>query len=98
MSELDKLEYYLKRNSIAYQRIDTDDGYGIHQIVVPCHDSAIRQWDAICHPGSLGYSDGLLEIMGSIVRSCEDDVEGYLTAQDVIERIESTSNLSSPKV
>ena len=45
-------------------------------------------WDAICQQGSYGYEDGLLEICGDIVETKDDIVEGYLTAQDVIERIE----------
>ena len=42
------------------------------------------------HNGSYGYEKGLLEIYGSIVWPCGDSVEGYLTAADVIERIESS--------
>ena len=44
-------------------------------------------WDVICQEGSYGYRDGLLEAYGDIVEA-DDVVEGYLTAQDVIERIE----------
>ena len=55
-----------------------------HQIIVPSKEK--HDWDVICHPGSYGYEEGLLEIMGSITRN--DEVEGYLTAEDVIERIE----------
>ena len=87
--ELDKLEQYLKDHEIPYERIDK---YTIpvdqHQIVVPGFLN--REWDAICHKGSYGYEDGLLEIMGSISRS--EDVEGWLTAEDVIERIEEVEN------
>lgn len=49
-----------------------------------------RQWDVACHPGTYGYSDGLLEAYGNIVDPEEvgDDVEGYLTAEDVIKKLE----------
>lgn len=83
--ELDKLEQYLKDHGIPYERIDKYTfPVDQHQIIVP--NAMHRKWDAICHKGSYGYEDGLLEIMGSISRS--EDVEGWLTAEDVIERIE----------
>ena len=41
--------------------------------------------DAICHSGSYGHEKGLLEIMG--LTTDPDDVEGYLTAEEVFERI-----------
>ena len=44
-------------------------------------------WDVICQEGSYGYHDGLLEAYGDIV-DAKGEVEGYLTAQDIIERIE----------
>ena len=91
MKELDKLEEYLKEKGIKYERYDEmplSKNYIIdyHQICVPCWNPETRDWDAICHRGSFGYEEGLLEIMGSITRN--DDVEGWLTAEDVIERIE----------
>lgn len=92
MSELDKLEEYLKEKGIEYERIDNHPDFpngGWHQICVPCYEQEFRQWDAVCHAGSYGYEQGLLEIMGII---CPDhDVLGYLTAEDVIKRIEFTN-------
>lgn len=41
---------------------------------------------AICHCGSYGHEQGLLEIMG--LTTDPDDVEGYLTAETVFERIQ----------
>lgn len=98
LTELNKLEEYLKSHGIQYERIDhgkTNNAMGWvmmlerHQICVPVEDAERREWDAICHWGSYGYEEGLLEIMGSIV--CEEDgdsVAGWLTADDVIKRIE----------
>lgn len=99
LTELNKLERYLRDNNIQYQRMDADDSlygislYGIydrHQICVPCYDAGEREWDAICQRGSYGAEEGLLEICGNIVSENAEDsvVEGYLTADDVIERIE----------
>ena len=96
MTELDKLEQYLKDNKIKYERYDvtrsweSDDLTFLmdrHQICVP-QDGEGCLWDAICQHGSYGYEDGLIEIYGCIVPdNVGDSVEGFLTAQDVIERI-----------
>ena len=45
------------------------------------------EWDAVLFPGSYGYEKGLIEICGSIVQNDEDDVEGYLTAEEILNRI-----------
>lgn len=100
MTELDKLEAYLKENEIKYKRIDepcqwkqpTDldlpEGFGErHQILV--YDGNDKyMWDAICHWGSYGYEDGLLEVMGPVMVEQDMGVEGFLTAEDIINKIE----------
>ena len=89
MSELDKLEQYLKENNIEYTREDKERGvFDTHQIIV--FDKGNRIWDAICHYGSYGYEEGLLEVMGEpVVKPTDgDSVCGHLTAEDVIERWE----------
>lgn len=58
LTELNKLEAYLKEHGIRYEREDREarrlpDG--------------TFWWDAICHKGSYGAENGLLEIMGDIV-------------------------------
>lgn len=40
--------------------------------------------DIVCHSGSIGSEKGLLEIMGL---TSNEDVEGYLTAEEVFKRI-----------
>lgn len=88
MSELDKLENYLKEHGIPYERIDDEGVINRHQILVKDKDGDII-WDAICHCGSYGYEEGLLEIMGTLVRPEDgDSVAGWLTAEDIITRIE----------
>lgn len=99
MSELDKLEAYLKEHGYEYERITEENmntdlwsrevvDMGRKQIVVS--ENGKRKWDAICQWGSYGYNEGLLEIYGSIVdeKKDGDDVVGWLTAQDVIDRLE----------
>ena len=97
MSELDILSQYLKEHNIPFQIYEcnenlTLDGYTFHldrhQICVPNQDDCL--WDVICQEGSYGYEEGLLEAYGDIVdiQKVGDEVEGYLTAQDIIERIE----------
>lgn len=96
--ELNKLEAYLKDNGYVYERIDESpwhDGYIDKHIVIVYEGKdengnfKNRLWDAICHFGSYGYAEGLLEIYGNIVdqRKDGDVVVGHLTADDVIKRL-----------
>lgn len=98
LTELNKLEAYLKEHGVRYEREDREarrlpNGtfwwWDRHRIVVHSMDDYC--WDAICHHGSYGAEEGLLEIMGDIVdvEAVGDSVEGWLTAEDVIERIEA---------
>lgn len=86
MKQMDLLEEYLREKEIKYQRKDMDEG---EQIIV-FGDNGNRRWDAICTKYSFGREKGLLEIMGDIVdeKRVGDSVEGWLTAQDVIDRVE----------
>ena len=43
-------------------------------------------WDAICHNGSYGHERGLIEVMG--LPQCNDDVIGYLTAEEVLAMVD----------
>lgn len=102
VSELDKLEKYLKKHRYNYtrkQRLDDIEEKflnkhlhktGGEQIVV-FDEYGNRLWDAICGYGSYGYELGLLEIMGSPVIKPSDfeSVAGYLTADNIIQRLES---------
>lgn len=97
LTELNKLEKYLKEHEYHYERID-DDGmemaglHGLmhcidqHQIVV--YKDGKRDWDVICQYGSYGAEEGLLEAMGARIVRKEDSVEGYLTADEIIKRLE----------
>lgn len=101
LTELNRLEEYLKTNRIPYERVDQDDEFldpehvyckgksECHQLIV-YNERGKRLWDAICHRGSYGAEAGLLEVMGDIVdeKTIGDTVEGWLTAEDIIRRID----------
>ena len=88
LTQLDLLQKYLKEQDIHYERIDNSwemDSDGFHQIQV--FDNEGNQiWDAVCHGFSYGHEDGLLEVMG--LNDHKNDVEGDLTAKDIICKIE----------
>ena len=79
--EADKLAKGLLENSIEFYYYDCWDG-----VQIVCDG-----WDAICHSGSYGHEQGLLEIMGTIVRADDDDVEGWLTAEEILQRLNLTA-------
>ena len=102
MTEMQKLDKYLTEHNIkhTYKRRwpnmeqsfpeyregkHHDGGYQI----MANGDNGEYLWDAICGYGSFGFETGLIEIRGCIVPECvSDSVEGHLTANEVIERIE----------
>lgn len=84
-SELDKLQKWLEHENLPYEREDcyVSDRINLHEIYFPNKKEHI--WDAVCHVGSYGYSEGLLEIYGSIVPdNYGDTVIGNLKASDVV--------------
>ena len=76
--EMKKLYAELTKREIPCQLKILYDG-----LQILCND-----WDAVCHSGSYGHEDGLIEVMG-LGRDEEDDVIGYLTAEDVLDLIEN---------
>ena len=86
MNEMDILERYLKENDYIYEQTIEDNEYLPRDQIVVYNSEGKRVWDAICHKGSYGFDIGLIEIMGSIVPK-ELTVEGWLTAADIIKRI-----------
>jgi len=48
-------------------------------------------WDAICHSYSYGHEKGLLEALGDDIvgENYKGDVEGYLTAREILDRIDN---------
>lgn len=80
-TEMGKLEQLLQEAKIPY-RIEYI--FGIPSVRYYGHGNYLI-CDAVCHSGSYGYQDGLLEIMG-LTRN-EDSVEGWLTSKEVFYRI-----------
>lgn len=78
--EADKLVKGLTEKGIEFDYHKCQDG-----VQIVCDG-----WDAICHSGSYGHERGLLEIMGTIVRADDDDVEGWLTAEEILQRLNLT--------
>lgn len=86
MEELNKLEAYLKEHNYNYERRSV---FGDNDQIVVFDSNGKRAWDVVFNKYSYGYASGLLEAMGKeVVRVVDDEVEGYLTAQDIIERLE----------
>ena len=76
--EMMKLAFGLHDRSLEFSVKSFFDGI---QIVVGDWD-----WDAICHSGSYGHENGLIEVMG--LPQCQDDVIGYLTAEEVLKMVD----------
>lgn len=97
MTEMDKLIDYLYKNvSDDTHKVFTRPCNGGRQAVV-CDADGNWLWDAVCHQYSYGGNQGLIEVMEQTdqnyvlteeEREC-DDVIGYLTAEDIIKRLES---------
>lgn len=106
LTEMNKLEAYLKEKGFKYERTDSDntipqdqfeamqkslgrdiEPFDMHQIVV--YENGGRVWDVVCNKGTYGADQGLLEGMGTLFGP---DVEGWLTAEDVIKKIEEADD------
>ena len=84
MNEMTKLIALLEVAHVPYEvRPHWDDTI---QVGYPNFENTVC--DAVCFPGSYGYEQGLLEIMGLVdEEEVGDNVEGYLTAMKVFQRI-----------
>lgn len=81
--EIERLVKMLDNTIIPYELTDDAMDNSNNQIWYPNRDEKIC--DVICHKYSYGGEDGYLEIMG--LTQNEDDVEGWLTAEEVFARI-----------
>lgn len=79
-NEIAKLICGLSAKNIPFEL--NAQGY-LNGIQVKCAD-----WDAVCNDMSYGHEQGLLEVMGSISVN-PDDVEGWLTADDILARLQA---------
>ena len=77
-TEMMKLAFGLYDRGIEFKAKSFFDGI---QFIIGDLD-----WDAICHSGSYGHENGLIEVMG--LPQCQDDVIGYLTAEEVLNMVD----------
>ena len=75
--EIEKLKGLLKEAHIPFRERTLMD---TPQLYYP--DTEYLTWDVICHVGSWGYEQGLLEIMIG-----NNEPTGYLTAEETFELI-----------
>lgn len=81
-TQVDELITMLEKTNIPF---DVTVNTGRPQVWYPSQDWPVC--DAICHWGSYGHQTGLIEIMG--LTHNNDAVEGYLTAEEVFNRIKT---------
>ena len=80
MTEMTKLAALLEQAHVPFEM--RDHWSNTKQICYPNCENVVC--DAVCFPGSYGFSDGLLEIMGLVdEEEVGDTVEGWLTAVEV---------------
>jgi len=84
MTEITKLAILLAKANIPFEITSCNDA---PQICYP--QKAPRVCDAVCHKFSYGGEEGLLEILGLVSEPEIDSVEGWLTAEEVFERIKT---------
>lgn len=77
-NEMMKLAFGLYDRGIEFKAKSFFDGI---QFIIGDWD-----WDAICHSGSYGHENGLIEVMG--LPQCQDDVIGHLTAEEVLNMVD----------
>ena len=89
MTEMARLAEKLKQNKIPFEIVYMDK-----EVFSRCGESVPQIWypnrkrpicDVICHKFSYGGDLGLLEIMG--LTDNDEEVEGYLTSEDVFKKI-----------
>lgn len=84
LTEFRKVAEYLTAVGIKYELDICGNGWQIGVPRLPRHDDC--DFDIITH--GYGHEVGLLEVMGCISENKWDDVEGWLDADKVIDRIE----------
>ena len=89
-TEVDKLIDYLKICPPKKYTYSVTECWGCPQVIFMDARTGERVADCVCHFGSYGHEHGLIEAMGAPlvnVKEVGDDVEGCLTAVDILARI-----------
>lgn len=90
LTEFNKAAKMLRDKGIKYLREDSGaimpdgDVYERHGI----HSEGEWVWDFVCHTGTYGSEDGLLEYWSKKLKSSGCDPKGWLTAEEVVRLIE----------
>lgn len=82
--EIERLVKMLENSNIPFELTDDVMDNSDNQVWYPNHNEHIC--DVICHEYSYGGTDSYLEMMG-LSENEYDDVEGWLTAEEVYNRI-----------
>lgn len=92
-ANFNEAENMLKEKGIEYTRLDEILIPGVmerHQIKsTDIDENCNPKWDFICHPGSYGSEDGLLEYWSLKMSDSGEDPSGWLTAEEVVAKIEA---------
>lgn len=88
-TEMDKLIDYLKICPPEKYTYSITEVWGRPQVIFMDFQTGERVADCVCHSGSYGHERGLIEAMGAplVNEKIGDDVEGWLTAVDILSRI-----------
>ena len=79
MSEMEKLQEWLDKNNIKYERYIEEGRLNRNQILIKTNKIKLS---FICHYGSYGYQQGLIEMY-----DFENEPEGFLTAKQCINKL-----------
>lgn len=90
--ELERLMEGLAMLDIPFEFQEIFDG---GQVCVPSIEKP--EWDAVCHTFSYGSAMGLLEISGTTMVGTDDAVEGWLTVDEILDRVSSKGGLHDGK-
>lgn len=89
-TEVDKLIDYLKICPPKKYTYSVTECWGYPQVIFMDACTGERVADCVCHYGSYGHERGLIEALGAPLVNEEevgDEVEGWLTAVDIMSRI-----------
>ena len=89
-TEMDKLIDYLKICPPEKYTYSVTECCGRPQVIFMDFQTGERVADCVCHSGSYGHELGLIEAMGAPLvdeKEVGDEVEGGLTAIDIMARI-----------
>ena len=85
-ANFNRAEAMLKEKGIEYIREDFDKFPFVEQHFIRAKDNS---WDFGCGTANYGSDEGLLEYFSNKLRNFGEDPIGWLTAEEVVEKIEA---------